>query len=105
MNLTYHVENSLEDIDASQSRTTARARLSIFHFLLHRRVFTLRSLNAPKKSLNGLTPLCLAAYLGRIEFVTALLEKCDGLVLVDGTDFQRATPAMCMSINLLNEQH
>lgn len=37
----------------------------------------------------------MVAYLGRLDFVSALLEKGDGLVLVDGIDSQRATPAMC----------
>lgn len=37
----------------------------------------------------------MATYLNRLDFVTVLLEKGDGLVLVDGLDSQRATPIMC----------
>ncbi|KAI5120211.1 hypothetical protein M0805_006317 [Coniferiporia weirii] len=85
---------SFDEVDASHVRVSAPARLAILTFLLDRRAFSLYALNASDLSLNGLTPLGMAAYLGRLDFVTALVEKCDGLVLVDGVDSHRATPLM-----------
>lgn len=79
----------------SNARTSAPGRLSILSFLLKNRFLSLYTLNAPHSLFQGLTPLGMATYLNRLDVVTVLLEKGDGLVLLDGVDSQRATPIMC----------
>ncbi|KAL5526918.1 hypothetical protein ACEPAF_8645 [Sanghuangporus sanghuang] len=85
---------SFEDLDPRCSQDSAPGRLSILSFLLENHCLTLYTLNASHSSLKGLTPLGMATYLNRLDFVTVLLGKGDGLVLVDGVDSQRATPIM-----------
>lgn len=50
------------------------------------------TLDSPQNEIKGITPLCLASYLGKIELVQTLLE--DGRVNVDGTDSKNATALM-----------
>ncbi|KAL5503812.1 hypothetical protein ACEPAH_7883 [Sanghuangporus vaninii] len=85
---------SFDDLDPCCSQDGAPGRSSILSFLLENHCLTLYTLNASHSSLKGLTPLGMATYLNRLDFVTVLLEKGDGLVLVDGVDSQRATPIM-----------
>ncbi|KAL5485689.1 hypothetical protein ACEPAI_6730 [Sanghuangporus weigelae] len=85
---------SFDDLDPCYSQDSAAGRLSILSFLLENHCLSLYTLNASHSSLKGLTPLGMATYLNRLDFVTVLLERGDGLVLVDGVDSQRATPIM-----------
>lgn len=50
------------------------------------------TLDAAQNEATGITPLCLASYLGKTEMMTLLLE--DGRVNVDGADNKNATPLM-----------
>ncbi|KAI9249209.1 hypothetical protein BDA99DRAFT_564557 [Phascolomyces articulosus] len=50
------------------------------------------TLNSPQYEIKGITPLCLASYLGKTEIIQLLLE--DGRVNVDGTDSKSATAFM-----------
>ncbi|KAI9493692.1 hypothetical protein BDB00DRAFT_928824 [Zychaea mexicana] len=50
------------------------------------------TLNSPQYEIKGITPLCLASYLGKAEIIQLLLE--DGRVNVDGTDSKSATALM-----------
>lgn len=50
------------------------------------------TLDSPQNEIKGITPLCLASYLGKNDLVQALLE--DGRVNVDGTDSKNATALM-----------
>ncbi|EJD06435.1 ankyrin [Fomitiporia mediterranea MF3/22] len=85
---------SLDELDTSHAQASVPGRLAILYFLLETHALSLYVLNAAHTSLKGLTPLGMAAYLNRLDFVTLLLEKGDGLVLIDAVDSQRATPIM-----------
>ncbi|KAL9538322.1 hypothetical protein MBANPS3_011015 [Mucor bainieri] len=50
------------------------------------------TLDAPQYEIKGITPLCLASYLGKADIIQLLLE--DGRVNVDGTDSKNATALM-----------
>ncbi|KAK4517996.1 uncharacterized protein ATC70_001345 [Mucor velutinosus] len=50
------------------------------------------TLDAPQYEIKGITPLCLASYLGKADILQLLLE--DGRVNVDGTDSKNATALM-----------
>ncbi|KAH8554577.1 hypothetical protein BGW37DRAFT_405434, partial [Umbelopsis sp. PMI_123] len=50
------------------------------------------TLDSAQNDANGITPLCMASYLGKTEIMTLLLE--DGRVNVDGADNKNATPLM-----------
>ncbi|KAM3586816.1 hypothetical protein VKS41_001872 [Umbelopsis sp. WA50703] len=50
------------------------------------------TLDAAQNDATGITPLCLASYLGKTEMMELLLE--DGRVNVDGADNKNATPLM-----------
>ena len=50
------------------------------------------TLNSPQYEIKGITPLCLASYLGKTEIIQLLLEE--GRVNVDGTDSKSATAFM-----------
>lgn len=50
------------------------------------------TLDSPQYDIKGITPLCLASYLGKDELIQLLLE--DGRVNVDGTDSKSATALM-----------
>ena len=77
-------------------QASAPGRLAILSFFLVKRTFTLYTLNSPHALLRGLTPLGMAVYLNRLDFVKVLLEKGEGTVILDGIDSHRATPIMCM---------
>ncbi|KAG0173493.1 hypothetical protein DFQ30_007845 [Apophysomyces sp. BC1015] len=50
------------------------------------------TLDSPQYEIKGITPLCLASYLGKAEIIQLLLD--DGRVNVDGTDSKNATALM-----------
>ncbi|KAG5456994.1 MAG: ankyrin repeat-containing domain protein, partial [Olpidium bornovanus] len=51
-----------------------------------------RPIDRPQEEINGITPLCLAAYLGKDVIVNALLK--DGSASVDARDKNGATALM-----------
>ncbi|GJJ77413.1 uncharacterized protein EMPS_09772 [Entomortierella parvispora] len=72
---------------------TSPAHLSILrHCILPHPSITLSTLNAPQDEIKGITPLCLASYLGKDVVVKCLLEA--GKVDVDATDRKGATALM-----------
>lgn len=50
------------------------------------------TLDSPQYEIKGITPLCLASYLGKADIIQLLLD--DGRVNVDGTDSKNATALM-----------
>lgn len=50
------------------------------------------TLDAPQYEIKGITPLCLASYLGKSDIIQLLLE--DGRVDVNGTDSKNASALM-----------
>ncbi|KAG0219717.1 hypothetical protein B0O80DRAFT_430674 [Mortierella sp. GBAus27b] len=69
------------------------AHLSILrNCILPHPSITLSTLNAPQDEIKGITPLCLASYLGKDVIVKCLLEA--GKVDVDATDRKGATALM-----------
>ncbi|KAI8597875.1 hypothetical protein EDD21DRAFT_407267 [Dissophora ornata] len=72
---------------------TSPAHLSILrNCILPHPSITLSTLNAPQDEVKGITPLCLASYLGKEVVVKCLLEA--GKVDVDATDRKGATALM-----------
>ncbi|KAF9139468.1 hypothetical protein BGX30_007906 [Mortierella sp. GBA39] len=72
---------------------TSPAHLSILrNCILPHPSITLSTLNAPQDEIKGITPLCLASYLGKEVVVRCLLEA--GKVDVDATDRKGATALM-----------
>lgn len=72
---------------------TSPAHLSILrNCILPHPSITLSTLNAPQDEIKGITPLCLASYLGKEVVVKCLLEA--GKVDVDATDRKGATALM-----------
>ncbi|KAG0224749.1 hypothetical protein BGW42_004886 [Actinomortierella wolfii] len=72
---------------------TLPAHLSILrNCILPHPSITLSTLNAPQDEIKGITPLCLASYLGKEVVVRCLLEG--GKVDVDATDRKGATALM-----------
>ncbi|KAI8344279.1 hypothetical protein BC941DRAFT_491902 [Chlamydoabsidia padenii] len=64
---------------------THESHLSIMkNVLLRHPNLYVATLNAPQYEINGITPLCLASYLGKSDIIQLLLE--DGRVDVNGTD-------------------
>lgn len=109
---------SNEDVSRALS-ASMHFRLRILRYLRTRGKFSLYTLNAALGALGGLTPLGMAAYLARLDFVKVLYEgglagvgegvpgsekvdgDSDGAVLVDGLDVHRATPIMCMCLAIV----
>lgn len=89
------------DLDASNINTsnlhlisqTHDAHLSIMkNVLLRHPNLYVATLDSPQYEIKGITPLCLASYLGKPEIIQLLLE--DGRVDVDGTDSKNASALM-----------
>lgn len=59
--------------------------------MCHPNIFV-STLDSPQFEIQGITPLCLASYLGKADIIRLLLD--DGRVNVDGTDSKSATPLM-----------
>ncbi|KAI7864555.1 hypothetical protein BDF14DRAFT_1952592 [Spinellus fusiger] len=53
------------------------------------------TLDSPQYEIKGITPLCLASYLGKADIIQLLLD--DGRINVDGTDSKQATALMYAS--------
>ncbi|KAI8073501.1 uncharacterized protein B0P05DRAFT_573039 [Gilbertella persicaria] len=89
------------DLDASNINTSNLHLISqtnATHFdimknilLCHPNLYS-ATLDSPQYEIKGITPLCLASYLGKAEVIQLLLE--DGRVNVDGTDSKNATALM-----------
>jgi hypothetical protein len=58
---------------------------------------SLYTLNAPRDSINDVTPLSMAAWLDMPQVITILLADSSGAVSVDAEDTDGATPLMCKS--------
>ena len=71
------------------------SRLNTLKILLSRSDISLLTLNAPHASMNGVTPLGMAAWLNQPQAVRALLEVSAESVSVDGIDSYGATALMC----------
>ena len=71
------------------------ARLGLVRLIVSHPNVTLYTLNAPQEGLCRVTPLAVAAYLDRPEWVRMLLQVSRGLVYVDAPDMYAATPLMC----------
>ncbi|CAO3590314.1 unnamed protein product [Absidia cylindrospora] len=89
------------DLDASNINTsnlnlisqTHDAHFSIMkNVLLRHPNLYVATLDSPQYEIKGITPLCLASYLGKSEIIQLLLE--DGRVDVDGTDSKNASALM-----------
>ncbi|SAL96596.1 hypothetical protein [Absidia glauca] len=89
------------DLDTSNINTTNlhlisqthEAHLSIMkNVLLRHPNLYVATLDAPQYEIKGITPLCLASYLGKSEIIQLLLE--DGRVDVNGTDSKNASALM-----------
>ncbi|KAL1923528.1 uncharacterized protein VTP21DRAFT_8508 [Calcarisporiella thermophila] len=52
------------------------------------------TLNDPQKAIRGITPLCLASYLGKEPVLRLLLEMVGKGIDIDATDYNGATPLM-----------
>ncbi|KAK9719006.1 hypothetical protein K7432_005098 [Basidiobolus ranarum] len=74
----------------TQASFTHPSHLAILRKLIP--TFKASYLNEPCPTLNGITPLCLASYLGKYKVVLALIEE--GKADVDSPDSNGATPLM-----------
>ncbi|CDS02745.1 hypothetical protein LRAMOSA00149 [Lichtheimia ramosa] len=89
------------DVDVADINTTNLPLISQTHphhadimkniLLVHPNLYV-TTLDSPQYEIKGITPLCLASYLGKDELIQLLLE--DGRVNVDGTDSKSATALM-----------
>ena len=87
-----------ETVDASDASFMSEDRLNVIWIALLHPDISLYTLNAPQGSINGVTPLAMAAWLNMPHIVRLLLECNAGSVSVDGTDTDGTTPLMCKSI-------
>ena len=72
-----------------------KGRLNAITRILRHPDISLYTMNAPQSSLNGVTPLGMAAWLDAHDVVKMLLEESAGAVAVDGMDNHGATALMC----------
>ncbi|KAI8064636.1 hypothetical protein BC940DRAFT_259800 [Gongronella butleri] len=92
----YGLDLDAANINASNLPFISQSHKSHLHImknilLQHPNIFV-ATLNAPQYEIKGITPLCLASYLGKTDIIQLLLE--DGRVDVDGTDSKNATALM-----------
>ncbi|KAI8096436.1 uncharacterized protein BX664DRAFT_363869 [Halteromyces radiatus] len=89
------------DLDASNINTSNLHLISQTHsshleimknVLLRHPNLYVSTLDSPQYEIKGITPLCLASYLGKSDIIHLLLE--DGRVNVDGTDSKNASALM-----------
>ncbi|KAI8393691.1 uncharacterized protein BYT42DRAFT_640825 [Radiomyces spectabilis] len=89
------------DLDASNINTSNLHLIAQTHerhfdimknILLRHPNLYVSTLDASQYEIKGITPLCLASYLGKAEIIQLLLD--DGRVNVDGTDSKNATALM-----------
>lgn len=89
------------DLDASNINTSNLdliAQTNPHHFDIMKNIIMCHpnlhyaTLDSPQYEIKGITPLCLASYLGKADIIQLLLD--DGRVNVDGTDSKNATALM-----------
>ncbi|KAI6042948.1 hypothetical protein EDC04DRAFT_2563561 [Pisolithus marmoratus] len=83
-----------ETINASDASFMSEDRLSVLRIALLHPDISLYTLNAPQESINDVTPLGMAAWLGVPNVVKLLLDYSAGAISVDGMDTDGATPLM-----------
>ncbi|KIK24041.1 hypothetical protein PISMIDRAFT_421517 [Pisolithus microcarpus 441] len=83
-----------ETINASDASFMSEDRLSVLRIALLHPDISLYTLNAPQESINDVTPLGMAAWLGVPHVVKLLLDYSAGAISVDGMDTDGATPLM-----------
>ncbi|RUS13844.1 ankyrin repeat-containing domain protein, partial [Jimgerdemannia flammicorona] len=72
--------------------STHPLHLSALRALLHHPNLHTSTIDAPQEDIHGVTPLCLASYLGKAEVVSSLLEEAN--VNVEGGEKSGATALM-----------
>jgi hypothetical protein len=70
-------------------------RLNTIKTIVRHPDISLFTLNAPQSSMNGVTPLGMAAWLNMADAVRLLLEESSDTISVDGMDTHGATGLMC----------
>lgn len=70
-------------------------RLNVLKTLVGHPEVSLLTLNAPHSSMDGVNPLCIAAWLNEPQAVRVLLRDSIDTVAVDGMDSHGATALMC----------
>ncbi|KAI6167927.1 hypothetical protein EDD17DRAFT_1685118 [Pisolithus thermaeus] len=83
-----------ETINASDASFMSEDRLTVLRIALLHPDISLYTLNAPQESINDVTPLGMAAWLGVPHVVKLLLDYSAGAISVDGMDTDGATPLM-----------
>ncbi|KAI6016403.1 hypothetical protein PISMIDRAFT_686952 [Pisolithus microcarpus 441] len=83
-----------ETINASDASFMSEDRLTVLRIALLHPDISLYTLNAPQESINDVTPLGMAAWLGVPQVVKLLLDYSAGAISVDGMDTDGATPLM-----------
>lgn len=84
-------------MDAYDASFMSSKRLNALKILLNHPNISLLTMNFPHSSMNGVIPLCMAAWLNLPEAVRVLLEESVDSVSVDGMDAHGATALMCES--------
>lgn len=87
--------HSWRDVDSYDALFMTQSRLHALKILLSQVDISLLTLNAPHASMNGVTPLGMAAWLNQPQAVHALLQISAESVSVDGMDSCGATALMC----------
>ncbi|PPQ83092.1 hypothetical protein CVT25_003796 [Psilocybe cyanescens] len=82
------------NVDACDASFMTPKRLNALKIILNQPDISLFSLNAPHSSMNGVIPLCMAAWLNQPQAVRMLLEESVDSVSVDGMDAHGATALM-----------
>ncbi|KAF8634145.1 hypothetical protein AX15_001049 [Amanita polypyramis BW_CC] len=83
------------EIDALDNASfVTKERLNVIRRMLSHPDISLYTMNAPQNSLNGVTPLGMAAWLDAPDVVKMLLEESADAVAVDGMDIHGATALM-----------
>lgn len=92
----YGLDMDASNIDASNLpliSKTHESHVSILkNVLLRHPNLYVSTLDSPQYEIKGITPLCLASYLGKSDIIQLLLD--DGRVNVDGTDSKNASALM-----------
>ncbi|KAH9481761.1 Ankyrin repeat domain-containing protein 55 [Psilocybe cubensis] len=83
-----------QNIDAYDASFMSPKRLNALKIILSQPDISLFTLNAPHSSMNGVIPLCMAAWLNQPDAVQMLLEESVDSVSVDGMDAHGATALM-----------
>ncbi|KAI5983628.1 hypothetical protein EDD15DRAFT_2178640 [Pisolithus albus] len=83
-----------ETINAFNSSFMSEDRLTVLRIALLHPDISLYTLNAPQESINDVTPLAMAVWLGEPRVVKLLLDYSAGAISVDGMDADGATPLM-----------